>query len=155
MCDQPGPSKPRENDEKNMTLAEYLSLPENQNANLVMPLPWCPHLEQVKSDFNPVDFDVSRQCQSCANSGENWICLTCHLVFCSRYVQKHMVEHSEEQSHPIALSFSDLSAWCFVCDDYIANDKLYHLENALHQNKFNGEIMPRKSTNETMILEMN
>ena len=108
MNDQPGPSKTPEKDEKSMTLAEYLSLPENQNANLVMPLPWCPHLEQVKEDFKAHDFDVSRKCQSCDNLGENWICLSCHNVFCSRYVQKHMVGHSEEKSHPIALSFSDL-----------------------------------------------
>lgn len=109
MSDQPGPSKPKpERDEKTMTLAEYLSLPENQNANLVMPLEWCPHLEEVLEDFNKEDFDVSRKCQSCENVGENWICLSCHNVFCSRYVQEHMLIHSVESSHPLALSFSDL-----------------------------------------------
>eukprot|EP00093_Oithona_nana_P000615 00615.XXX_1770_2497_1 [CDS] Oithona nana genome sequencing. len=156
MSDQPGPSKPKtepERDEKTMTLAEYLSLPENQNANLVMPLEWCPHLEEVLEDFNKEDFDVSRKCQSCENVGENWICLSCHNVFCSRYVQEHMLIHSVESSHPLALSFSDLSTWCFVCDDYITNDRLYKLQNALHQNKFDGESMPRKSGN-NMVLEM-
>ena len=53
MCDEdpkPGSSKEIHSqddstkDIQNMTLAEYLALPENKNANLVQPLSWCPHL---------------------------------------------------------------------------------------------------------------
>ena len=65
MCDKPGPSKPK--DPKDMTLAEYLSLPENQNANLIMPLSWCPHLESINKDFAVEDFDVKRPCEVCNN----------------------------------------------------------------------------------------
>ena len=54
-------------DPKDMTLAEYLSLPENQNANLVMPLSWCPHLESINKDFAVEDFDVKRPCEVCNN----------------------------------------------------------------------------------------
>src|SRR6056300_1187740 len=114
---KPGPSKPKD-PENHMTLAEYMSLPENQNANLVMPLEWCPHLESIKKDFQLQDFDVMKKCKSCENVGENWICLVCHDVFCSRYVNQHMVSHHAESDHCITISFSDLSCWCYGCDDY-------------------------------------
>ncbi|KAI4342032.1 hypothetical protein MLD38_026694 [Melastoma candidum] len=32
---------------------------------------------------------------------------------------KHMLRHSQETGHALALSFSDLSVWCFACDSYI------------------------------------
>lgn len=139
---KPGPSKPKD-PENHMTLAEYMSLPENQNANLVMPLEWCPHLESIKKDFQLQDFDVMKKCKSCENVGENWICLVCHDVFCSRYVNQHMVSHHAESDHCITISFSDLSCWCYGCDDYVDNECLYDMKNALHKNKFNGEEMPR------------
>ena len=101
-----------------MTIAEYLSLPENQNANLVMPIPWCPHLETISENFDVKDYDVKRLCEICNNEGENWICLVCHKVFCSRYVNEHMVIHSAEAQHLVTLSFSDISgrseAFCRV-----------------------------------------
>lgn len=141
---QAGPSKINET----MTLSEYLSLPENQDASLVMPLSWCPHLEEnvdvLTQNLNMVDFDVKRKCENCDNVGENWICLICHQVYCSRYVKEHMVVHSTEHQHVLALSFSDLSVWCYGCEDYVDNELLYPVKNALHQNKFDGEAMPRK-----------
>ena len=63
--EQPGPSKPKQ--QADMTLAEYLSLPENQNANLVMPRTWCPHLDTVNKNFQIKDYDVKRQCEVCKN----------------------------------------------------------------------------------------
>lgn len=63
--------------------------------------------------------DVNSPCVDCNNQGENWICLQCFQVFCSRYVNGHMVQHGEASGHKIALSFADLSVWCYGCDDYI------------------------------------
>ncbi|MBA0799136.1 hypothetical protein Gohar_009668 [Gossypium harknessii] len=37
----------------------------------------------------------------------------------SRFVNKHMLEHYQQTTHSIALSFSDLSVWCFACDSYL------------------------------------
>ena len=158
MCDEdpkPGPSKSVEKETKNenMTLAEYLSLPENQAANLVMPLSWCPHLETIKKEFKLEDFDIKRKCKTCENEGENWICLCCHQVYCSRYVNEHMVFHSIESEHLVTISFSDISCWCYGCDDYVDNDILYEMKNALHKKKFNGEEMPKKTQNEVFFLE--
>lgn len=49
----------------------------------------------------------------------NEIILLSFQVFCSRYVKSHMVEHAGKAGHKIALSFADLSVWCYECDDYI------------------------------------
>jgi hypothetical protein len=37
-----------------------------------------------------------------------------------RYVKGHMKKHNDESGHPIALSFSDLSIWCYKCEDYVS-----------------------------------
>ena len=29
--------------------------------------------------------------------------------------------HANENAHPLALSFSDLSVWCYACEAYIDN----------------------------------
>ena len=75
----------------------------------------CPHLA-LHEDLT---VDIQAPCLQCANVGENWLCLTCSEVLCSRYVNCHMVDHNAESQHPVALSFSDASVWCYSCDSYI------------------------------------
>ena len=36
-------------------------------------------------------------------------------------MNQHMVEHQDTAGHKMALSFSDLSVWCYLCDSYIDN----------------------------------
>jgi len=71
---------------------------------------------------------------------ENWFCLSCHVTNCSRYVSGHQLAHHKSSSHPLALSYSDLSVWCFVCDSYVDNELLYQVKNLAHKDKF-GETM--------------
>ena len=140
---QPGPSKPTE---KDMTLAEYLALPENKDANLVMPLDWCPHLESIGQ---PEEFmtrlDLNAKCEECHNVQENWICLVCFSVHCSRYVNEHMLMHGLEKEHVMTLSFSDISVWCYACNDYLDNEDLYPFQNEVHKRKFKGDEMPKRN----------
>ena len=99
--------------------------------------------QEIKADL----YDVKRKCENCDNIGENWICLVCQRygletkflksfsyiniafflfyfrVFCSRYVQEHMLFHSIESQHLVTLSFSDISVWCYACEDYVS---IYH-----------------------------
>ena len=117
-----------------------------------MPLSWCPHLDSVRKNFKVEEFDIHRKCKTCDNEGENWICLCCHMVFCSRYVHEHMVIHSTESNHLVALSFSDISVWCYGCDDYVDNAQLYEMKNALHKNKSAGDEMP-KAVENSIIME--
>jgi len=80
----------------------------------------CPHISSaLNKDNMTVDIGIPCSQSQCLNVGENWLCLTCAQVFCSRYVQGHMVTHNENTFHPIALSFSDASVWCYTCDAYI------------------------------------
>ena len=71
--------------------------------------------------------------------------LLCQIFFftklLNRYVNGHQVEHHSRSSHPLALSFSDLSVWCFDCDSYVDNQVLYNVKNLAHKDKFNGEEM--------------
>jgi len=45
----------------------------------------------------------------------------CLQVHCGRYINGHMMLHAHSASHPLTLSFSDLSVWCYVCEAYIDN----------------------------------
>lgn len=63
--------------------------------------------------------------------------ISCELqVFCSRYVNFHMLTHANETRHPVALSWSDLSVWCYSCDSYISSPLLEPLLDAAVLTKF-------------------
>ncbi|XP_023150926.1 histone deacetylase 6 isoform X1 [Amphiprion ocellaris] len=106
---------------------------------VVDPLPWCPHLDAVKP-LPPSGVDVLLPCEDCGSDAENWICLTCYQVLCGRYVNEHMVSHGVVSQHPLVLSFSDLSVWCYLCEAYVHNQILFEAKNAAHCAKFGEEI---------------
>ena len=84
---------------------------------------WCPHLEDGvrPPDGAAGDWTLASPCGDCGDASENWICLCCYAVRCGRHVAGHMVRHYHVTGHPLALSFSDLSVWCYVCDAYVDN----------------------------------
>ena len=47
-------------------------------------------------------------------------------MFCGRYVNEHMVTHGVMSEHPMVLSFSDLSVWCYMCEAYVHNQVRLH-----------------------------
>ncbi|XP_026188442.1 histone deacetylase 6 isoform X2 [Mastacembelus armatus] len=108
---------------------------------LVDPLCWCPHLDAVKP-VPPSGIDVFMPCQNCGSDVENWICLTCYQVFCGRYINEHMVTHGAVSEHPLVLSFSDLSVWCYLCEAYVHNQVVFEAKNTAHCAKFGEEIPP-------------
>lgn len=83
-----------------------------------------------------VDTKAGCVSEGCDDKTENWYCLICKAVFCSRYVHGHMVQHNESTSHTLVLSFSDLSIWCYGCEAYVKNDKFYPAQRAAHLDKF-------------------
>lgn len=107
---------------------------------VVEPLPWCPHLDSVKA-LPASGLDVFVPCEDCGTEAENWVCLTCYKVYCGRYVNEHMVVHGVTAEHPIVLSFTDLSVWCYLCESYVHNQVLFEAKNAAHWVKF-GEELP-------------
>jgi uncharacterized UBP type Zn finger protein len=49
------------------------------------------------------------------------MCLKCGQVCCSRYIKGHMAIHASETKHGLGVSFSDMSVWCYDCNEYIDN----------------------------------
>ncbi|XP_073029828.1 uncharacterized protein [Primulina eburnea] len=78
----------------------------------------CDHLASLNSDLIHIPTPHT-PCNRCEHPDENWLCLCCKDVLCSRFVNKHMLEHFRREKHSLALSFSDLSVWCFSCDAYL------------------------------------
>ncbi|KAL7426265.1 hypothetical protein ACHAXH_000290, partial [Discostella pseudostelligera] len=98
--------------------------------------------------------------------GENWLCLECGLLHCSRYQfghaklhyetttelqlrqQQEMVEDggnakeqrkeggSPAEGHCIAVSMADLSVWCYECNSYLRHPFLYEITKHLEGLKF-------------------
>lgn len=86
----------------------------------VVPLRDCPHLPSVE-EVPESGIDVRAPCAECDSTAENWICLQCYTVHCARSVNQHAVIHGQESEHPLTLSFSDISVWCYGCEAYIDN----------------------------------
>ncbi|XP_063440611.1 histone deacetylase 6-like [Mytilus trossulus] len=134
---QQGASGSEERPNTKMEVIQYLEGQGVTEMYAVNPLTWCPHLETVAP--LPADttvLDTKAPCEKCGNTTENWICLVCHRVFCSRFVNEHMVMHGVEDGHLMCLSYSDLSVWCYGCDNYLDHQLLKPAKNAAHLHKF-------------------
>ncbi|RIA84554.1 hypothetical protein C1645_832114 [Glomus cerebriforme] len=108
----------------------------------VVPRTNCPHIrDHISPNWAEVTIDVSKPCIECNDASENWRCLGCQGVYCSRYINGHAAEHNKSTSHSISISFSDLSTWCYTCDDYVTSPLLHPITTALHVSKF-GEVPP-------------
>ena len=92
---------------------------------------------------------------------ENWLCLTCGALLCSRYANGHAKMHwedtkSEETAglefavgktgmnysnehnvgHCVAVSLGDLSVWCYECGAYLMHPSLECITKKLENIKF-------------------
>ncbi|KAG9440266.1 hypothetical protein H6P81_020431 [Aristolochia fimbriata] len=89
-------------------------------------------------------------CTRCEHPTENWLCLSCKDVLCGRFINRHMLEHFQKTDHCLALSFSDLSVWCFKCDAYLDAQAILPLQpvyEIAHLLKF-GESPPVRTLEE-------
>lgn len=107
----------------------------------VIPLNWCPHVDDLPQNTTIDTFRQGSPCSLCEETVENWVCLDCHVRLCGRYIRGHMAEHFQESEHPIVLSLADLSAWCQVCEAYIDHPNLLYHKSCAHRAKF-GEDLP-------------
>lgn len=127
-----------EKEKDDLTLAELLA----GGGFAVYPLAWCPHLELLPPETSlPDTVDTKAACLGCGDRKENWLCLHCLATNCSRYVQEHQLHHYSASGHPLALSYSDISVWCYDCDNYVDHELLYPVKNKAHKDKFEGEAM--------------
>lgn len=139
----------------------------------IIPIHDCPHVEHVVklslADSSWLKFENKCQMFHVEKTGkatgrlkgeyvddkcpstENWLCLTCGLVACSRYVNGHSKIHYEDTTrdnlkkesfegekigHCIAASLADLSVWCYECNGYLHHESLKPILNALEKKKF-------------------
>ena len=91
--------------------------------------------------------DVDSETGSCI-SNENWLCLECGALRCSRYVNGHSLVHWEttkandtakgepKVGHCVALSLSDLSVWCYECSAYLHHPTLSPILQKVEDLKF-------------------
>ncbi len=116
----------------------------------------CQYYEECKDHFRKPtgglkdDTEYSVQGKPTCPQGENWWCLKCGGVYCSRYVNGHGVKHYEEQQnqdnpnkeHCVMIGLADLSVWCHVCGAYLEthhNKRLSSILQRLQDIKFKDE----------------
>ncbi|KAJ8422105.1 hypothetical protein Cgig2_024994 [Carnegiea gigantea] len=97
---------------------EVMMMLSGAGSGWVEPRTSCDHLGSLSSDLSHIPVPDT-PCFRCHHPAENWLCLCCKDVLCSRFINKHMLEHYEQKGHCVALSYSDLSVWCFKCDAYL------------------------------------
>lgn len=92
----------------------------------------CPHCipgEHISPIEEFADINIHTPCHECGHANENWVCLKCKVVGCSRYIKSHLKAHYEQEKHPIALSFADFSYWCYECESYVISKHLTHVKH--------------------------
>ncbi|KAH7365880.1 hypothetical protein KP509_18G051200 [Ceratopteris richardii] len=118
---------------------------EGYSSGYVLPLTYCPHLP-AELPFSPSSCpDLGMPCHRCGSFQENWVCLVCQIVGCGRYINGDMLAHSQSTDHAVAMSFSDLSVWCFKCDAYLDAEAIHQLRSIftlIYTKKF-GESPPQ------------
>ncbi|XP_064648474.1 ubiquitin carboxyl-terminal hydrolase 3-like [Lineus longissimus] len=87
----------------------------------------CPHLNEsivftapsTKNGCPPSQWC----CSVCETDRSPWLCLTCGIVNCGRYVHGHAVQHFEkDHQHCVCLDCNSYAAYCYSCDEFILND---------------------------------
>ena len=109
----------------------------------VVPRTDCPHamdqsnIDQLLSiNIKQTKEKLSKSCGHCDETFENWICLFCGSLECSRYKNGHMKDHNEETGHPFAISLADFSCWCYSCGDYIWSPTIKRVHDTIYLAKF-------------------
>mmetsp|Transcript_3837 Transcript_3837/g.3276 ORF Transcript_3837/g.3276 Transcript_3837/m.3276 type:complete len:150 (-) Transcript_3837:99-548(-) len=113
----------------------------------------CPHQENL--NWKEIVGNLSKKtitlpCTKCDNDKENWMCLSCYEIRCSRYVKGHMGDHNKETKHPISLSFSDGSFWCYDCESYVFSPGLRELAMTFSDIKFPSDKEGRIDINDVV-----
>jgi ADP-ribosyl-[dinitrogen reductase] hydrolase len=75
-----------------------------------------------------------------AATEEQWFCLSCHESRCGRHHNAHAMEHHEANpTHALAISFADLSVWCYEHEHYVIGAPLEPALAAFRAIKFGAD----------------
>lgn len=120
---------------------------DNDQGGIIIPKQTCEHVQYVQL-LKTIKSMEKNQCIDCESTKENWLCLSCGEIHCSRYVNNHGKEHwlftllTDEQynmGHCLTISLQDLSVWCYPCKSYIKNLGLNSLIKKLQTIKFGSD----------------
>ncbi|XP_061772678.1 ubiquitin carboxyl-terminal hydrolase 3 isoform X2 [Nerophis ophidion] len=130
----------------------------------------CPHLSSNVSSVGdffrlPNGAPSSWCCSVCRSNKSPWLCLSCLMVHCGRYVNGDAKKHFEENQvagnsqkkaekekgqHSVCMDSNNYSVFCYRCDEFVVNDtKLWHVQKVREhlQTQENSSLMgdrPRK-----------
>lgn len=136
------PNNSNDHNQKNNSSEPWQIEVDGQMHFAVSPKTDCPHISetyihQLDSALSTLkELILSSPCKMCGDKTENWFCMFCENIFCSRYVKEHMLEHNKESGHLVAFSLSDGSFWCYGCESYIINSQLTYLQVKYSSIKF-------------------
>ena len=89
----------------------------------------CEHLTNIcgkGSDFSFPDFSGSEDelcCSVCKASDSIWVCVSCGVLSCGRYVNAHALKHKEKtKTHSVCIETKELTVFCYDCDEFVIND---------------------------------
>lgn len=54
---------------------------------------------------------------------DNWVCMQCGEIYCSRYVKQHAKSHWERTKHSVTLSLNNSACFCYACDEFVDNEE--------------------------------
>ena len=58
-----------------------------------------------------------------AKLSDNWLCMQCGEIFCSRYINQHAKTHWERTKHNVTLSLNSSACYCYACDEFVDNEE--------------------------------
>jgi len=128
---------------------------------------------KCEEDYDELNEDNNMEGECCSkvssspkcSKGENWLCLECGALMCSRYANGHAKMHYEDTKeeasakmadksnsdiseeanvgvgagHCVAVSLADLSVWCYECNAYLQHPSLEALTKHLEEIKFGND----------------
>lgn len=78
---------------------------------------------------------------------DNWLCMQCGEIFCSRFINQHAKNHWEETKHNVTISLNNSACFCYACDEFVDNEE--------DLSEFRQELTPTQDVNSDSEASMN
>lgn len=92
----------------------------------------CVHLQDCTSLSLPDFAELAKRtkaknalkCKACDSTESVWLCVSCGILSCGRYVKAHGLRHFEDthKKHAVCMDTKETAVFCYACDDFIVND---------------------------------
>jgi len=115
----------------------------------------CPHLDKT-SPSHPTPLTILEsieelKCSECVSKESVWLCITCGVLSCGRYVKAHGLKHKEyHKTHSLCIETKELSVFCYDCDEFVINDTPDKYIQQLRNKLIQRIILPEKPDNSTV-----